>query len=138
MPRSRARRARLGIFCLGTAHGSDDQEGRALCIEQRAGMLLGPRRRELARRHLAGRSVESGASFVETVERLRRADAPLETALRIAARSHRAGGMARELVYLPAMLRVAAMLDRDPGIDRVLGSGQVSTNAAEVLRDWLP
>ncbi|MFP6683440.1 MAG: tyrosine/phenylalanine carboxypeptidase domain-containing protein, partial [Polyangiaceae bacterium] len=50
LPRIRAAQAALGIFRSGTRYGSDDQEGRALCIEDKAGFLLATRRAELARR----------------------------------------------------------------------------------------
>src|SRR5206468_761047 len=36
LPRARAAKEVLGIFVLGTAHGIDDQEGRALMIEESA------------------------------------------------------------------------------------------------------
>src|SRR5689334_5211195 len=37
MPRLAGQRAAIGIFGLGTAHGSDDQEGRALALERTRG-----------------------------------------------------------------------------------------------------
>jgi hypothetical protein len=143
-----AARAPIGLFAHGTANGADDQEGRALAIEQRAG-LLGPARRvELARRHLACRTVAAGADFVESQRALMNAGAPLDDALRIAARAHRgggrrgggccAGGLARERVYLPAMLRVAALLERDRSADRVLSVGQVACDCVALLRPWAP
>jgi hypothetical protein len=138
LPRHRAASAALGIFAIGTAHGSDDQEGRALAFED-AASLLGPSRRlELARRHLAGRAVEGGADFVATTRLLiHDAGAATATALRIAARAHRGGGLARELVYLPALLRIRDAWQRDPTIDAVLGSGQVSPSAAATLAPWI-
>ena len=62
---SRARRcARPSAhFRVGTARGIDDQEGRAVLLEERAG-LLGPRRRkQLAARHRAVRAMLDGATF---------------------------------------------------------------------------
>jgi hypothetical protein len=137
-PRLRAAGAALGIFSRGTARGSDEQEGRALLIEERHGFLDAGRRLELARRHLAGRCVRDGADVVETVRTLRRRDTPLRAAARIALRSHRGGGLARELVYVPAWLRVRAALEREPGLERVLESGQVAVGAASTLRAWCP
>lgn len=138
MPRWRASQASLGLFARGTARGSDEQEGRALCIEERGGFLTGTRRRELARRHLAGRSVRDGADLVETVRRLSAVGCEPEDAARIGLRAHRGGGLARELVYVPAWLRVQAALDRDPSLDAVLSAGQVSVAAAETLRPFVP
>ena len=69
-PAARAKRSGVGILVLGTAFGSDEQEGRALVIEERGGFLVGARRRELALRHLAARAVEGRAGFVDTVRML--------------------------------------------------------------------
>jgi hypothetical protein len=134
LPRHRAGALALGIFATGTARGSDDQEGRALAIERTAGLLGGSRRRELALRHLAACSVEQGADFVETMELLERHSDSLAQRLSIAARVHRGGGLARERVYLPALLRVEAARCDDPSTDEVLASGRVAVDAVEVLR----
>jgi hypothetical protein len=136
MPRIRAAQAALGIFQSGTRYGSDDQEGRALCIEDEAGFLLAARRAELARRHLACRMVGAGASFVDTTHALLELKAPLSDALRIAARAHRGGGLGRERVYLPAMLRIREIRNH-PSVDAVLANGRVSVDAVSTLRPWV-
>jgi hypothetical protein len=136
-PRVLASSARLGIFVLGTARGSDDQEGRALVLERAAGFLDLARRREIALRHLAARSVEARADFVATARLLLDRGATLEAALRIAARAHRGGGLGREAVYLPALLRVEAAVAADGAIDRVLGAGRVAVDAVPALRAWV-
>jgi hypothetical protein len=132
VPRARAAKATLAIFGLGTARGADEQEGRALVLERQAGLLDVRRRKELARRHLACRSLERGADFVETVNALRNNGTTLDDALRIAARVYRGGGLGREIVYLPAMLRV-----EQARCDAVLSMGQVSVAAAEVLQPFV-
>ena len=138
LPRQRAARLPLGIFSSGTARGSDEQEGRALNIEHEAGMLSVTRRRELGRRHIAAEAMRAGAGFVETA-RLLETDTgtTLPDALRIAARVHRGGGLGRELVYVPAYLRVRAALSEDRLCDVVLGSGRVATDAIATLRPWV-
>jgi hypothetical protein len=136
-PRVFASRVRLGIFAVGTARGSDDQEGRALALERAGGFLDHGRRREIALRHVAARSVEARADFASTARLLLDHGAPLETALRIAARVHRGGGLARESVYLPALLRVEAAIAADRAIDRVLGAGRVAVDAAPALAAWV-
>lgn len=138
LPRQRAAHVRLGIFATGTARGSDDQEGRALAIERRAGFLVGRRRRELALRHVAARSVEQRADFVETMALLEPHLDSLPQRLWIAARVHRGGGLAREGVYLPALLRVEAALGVDPSVDEVLALGRVAVDAVGVLRALSP
>jgi len=138
LPRARARRAPLGLFACGSARGSDEQEGRAICLEERSRLLGRQRRCELALRHIAGRAVQQGAGFGQVVRRLAAsADVPLEDRLRIAARSHRGGGLAREVVYLPAYLRVRAAQREDPSIDDVLSHGRIAVDAAPTLYRWL-
>lgn len=137
LPRQASTSAPIGIFTLGTARGSDDQEGRALAIERAAGFLDHGRRREIALRHQAARSVAAGADFVATARLLLDHAAPLADALRIAARVHRGGGLGREAVYLPALLRVEAALGADASLDEVLGAGRVSVEAASALRPWV-
>lgn len=137
LPRFAGARAPIGIFGLGTARGSDDQEGRALALERRRGFLDQGRRREIALRHSAARAVESGADFPCTVRLLEGRGAPLADALRISARAHRGGGLGREAVYLPALLRVEAAVAADATIDAVLGLGRISVDAAPMLRAWV-
>jgi hypothetical protein len=117
LPRYRARCEPCGLFRVGCRGGADDEEGRALLLERRAGLLGGRRRVELARRHLAALAVRRGASFVETVDLLREHGAPLPDAVLVSARCHRAGGLAREIVYLPALARVGAAFESDPGLE---------------------
>lgn len=137
LPRQASTSAPIGIFTLGTARGSDDQEGRALALERAAGFLDHGRRREIALRHQAARSVAAGADFVATARLLLDRGAPLADALRITARVHRGGGLGREAVYLPALLRVEAALGADASLDHVLGAGRVSVEAAATLRPWV-
>ncbi|MBK9259302.1 MAG: DUF1704 domain-containing protein [Polyangiaceae bacterium] len=137
VPRCRANAQRIGIFALGTRFGIDDQEGRALWFERQAGVLGPRRRRELAWRHSACRMLEDDADFVETARTLMRLGASIPDALRITARVFRGGGLGREVVYVPAFLRVASALAADPTLDDVLGAGRVSVDAADILRPWV-
>jgi hypothetical protein len=133
LPSSRAAQAPLALFDVGSRFGSDDQEGRAVLIEERAQLLGSARRRELGLRHLAARTVEASADFVETARQLKERGAGAEEAVRIAARVHRGGGLAREIAYVPAFLRVRAALAEAPELEEVLATGRVSVDAARVL-----
>jgi len=137
LPRALSRSRALGLFRIGSAGGSDDQEGRAIRIEERSGLLGPGRRRELARRHLACRSVEGQRDFVTTVNALLMLDTPLPTALRIAARAHRGGGLGREAVYLPSYLRVTDALEASPSLDEVLAHGRVAVTLAPLAQLWV-
>jgi len=136
-PRVVASTKKLGIFTFGTARGSDDQEGRALSLEQKHGFLEASRRRELALRHVAARSVERGASFIDTMRLLGSEACSVAQRIRVSARAHRGGGLARERVYLPALLRVKYAVASSPAIERVLASGRVAVDAAPMLEPWL-
>jgi hypothetical protein len=135
LPRHRASGEAVGLLRAGTAGAGDDEEGRALLLERRGGYLDAGRRAELGWRHVAGGAVRQGADFVDTVDRLLELAAPLPLAVRVAARVHRGGGLARELVYVPAFGRVSAALDADPELDDWLRRGRVSVTAAVVLRE---
>ncbi len=129
LPRARARSAPFGLFALGTARGSDDQEGRAVALEERGGHLTASRRRELALRHVAAMAAHEGACFDELVTLARSHGAELPRALRLAARAARGGGLGRERVYLPAYLRFLAASRRDPRVEAVLLAGRVRIEA---------
>lgn len=136
LPRARAARAPLALFAIGTARGIDDQEGRAIGIEEKRGFLDKPRKFELGCRHLAARAALEGADFPQVVASLRARGATIQTALRIAARVQRGsqgvGGLAREIVYLPARCKLERLLtgsDRQK-IEDVMRGGRVAADVA--------
>jgi hypothetical protein len=141
-PRARALRAGHPLFRWGTARGSDDQEGRALLVEERAGMLGPRRRRQLAARHRAVEAMLGGADFAEVTRSLVREHGldALEAVV-VAERAFRGGdgtfpGLGRERVYLDAFVRVRAHLAAHPDDEEVLASGQVALDAIAVLRPF--
>ena len=134
VPRARAAHEPLGLFLVGSAGGADDEEGRALLLEENAGCLDGSRRSELARRHFAALSVRDGANWVDTAELLLDLGADLKGAFELATRVHRGGGLAREVVYLPAFARVRAALGEEPELSDWLARGRLSIAAARELR----
>jgi hypothetical protein len=132
LPRARGRRLG-GVLSAGSAGASEDEEGRAILLEERAGLLDGARRAELGRRYLAAASVREGAELWDTVELLGRHGAEASAAIELACRVHRGGGLARESIYLSGYLRVAATLGREPQLERLLASGRLSLSAARSL-----
>jgi hypothetical protein len=139
LPRVRASK-RAPIFALGTARGSDDQEGLALVAEDRAGWLDERRQRELAARHLSTLRMTAGATFADVATALvKEYGFSRDDALGIAERAFRGSdgktpGLGRERVYLGAWLRVRAHLARRPEDLELLGSGQVAVKEIEALR----
>jgi hypothetical protein len=143
MPRARAAGAPVVLFRAGTAGGCDDQEGRALLLEQRAGFLSPARRRQLAARHRAVEAMLDGATFGEVARMLVDAHG-LEAAeaVLVAERAFRGGdgvrpGLGRERVYLEALVRVRKHLAARPEDEEVLAGGQVAVGACEVLRPYV-
>lgn len=135
LPRARAGRDSQGLFWLGTRGGLDDEEGRALLCEERAGALDDARKRELGLRHIGALAVRDGADWVESVRALRGLGATLPLAITVASRVHRGGGLGREIVYLPAFSRLRRGLGDNPLLERWLERGRLSLAAAAILRE---
>jgi hypothetical protein len=139
LPRVRAASQPLSILAVGTARGLDDQEGRALLLERQAGLFGPDRRRELALRHLAACATLEGADWVAVVRLLLSRGADVGSAVRIGARVQRGGppsggGIARELVYLPALVRVERAFERwGAAIERVMQQGRVAVADAPII-----
>ncbi|HLV68212.1 MAG TPA: tyrosine/phenylalanine carboxypeptidase domain-containing protein [Polyangiaceae bacterium] len=141
VPRLAARGESCGLFLCGAAGSAEEEEGRALLIEERAGLLDATRRRELGLRHIAARAVRAGADLEELLRELRARGAERDEALEVALRASRGGGLAREIVYLPAYLRLREAFARQPALETFFERGRISLAALsalprEVLRDF--
>lgn len=143
LPRARASAMPLGIFAIGTARGTDDQEGLALLFEERSGFLRGARRRELALRHRAVEAMDAGGTFVDVVKTLIERDgAAIRVAVAAAERAFRGSdgirpGLGRERVYLSAYTRVREHVRSKPDDEKVMTSGQVALDAIASLRHFV-
>jgi hypothetical protein len=133
LPRMRSHHAPWALFRAGTAGSVAAEEGRALLVERRAGLLDGTRRRELALRHLGALAVQRGADFDETFGELVARGGSGPEAVEIAVRVHRGGGLGREIVYLPAYHEVARAFDEEPALERWFERGRVGLDAARVF-----
>jgi len=143
LPRVRAARAHHPLFRIGTARGTCDQEGYALCLEERSGWLDASRKRELAIRHRVAERMRDGADFADAVEFAREHGEPLDAALRFAERAHRGGdgataGLGREIVYLASYIRVRDRFASDGAAEAVVGSGQIRCERVDELRAFRP
>jgi hypothetical protein len=143
-PRARSLTAPLALFRAGTARGVDHQEGRALLLEERAGLLGPHRRRQLAARHRAVEAMHAGATFHDVASTLTREHGlDASDAVVIAERAFRGGdgsrpGLGRERVYLEGLVHVRERLAERPGDEHVLAAGQVATDAVDALRPYAP
>jgi hypothetical protein len=143
-PRARATGATVVLFRAGTARGVDDQEGRALLLEERAGLLGPARRHHLAARHWAVEAMLGGATFDDVARMLVDAHGlDAADAVVIAERAFRGGngvypGLGRERVYLESLVLVRRHLARCPEDEAVLQCGQVALEACSVLRPYAP
>lgn len=133
LPRERARHALPALLRIGSSRSSEAEEGRALLLEDRATLMNTERKRELALRHLAAVSTRDGASFHDTALLLAKRGAAPRLALEITTRAQRGGGLAREIVYLPAWFEVRAELRREPALEAWLERGRLSLAAARAL-----
>jgi hypothetical protein len=124
-----------GVFWAGSAGAIEDEEGRAIVLEERAGLLGSGRRRELGLRYLAAESVRDGADFWETVRLLVELSAGVDAAVELGCRVHRGGGLGRELIYLSGYRRLSGTIDTRPELEAVMRSGRVSLAAAARLLD---
>lgn len=135
LPRRAA--ARVGPpFRIGPQGADADEEGRALHLEQTSTLMDTARKFELAVRHTVAAHVLDGGHIGEALASLRTDGAPPGVLARSAARVFRAGGLCREIIYLPGLLRMARALG-DPEIDLVFRSGRATLVEAPVLRRLL-
>lgn len=135
LPRERARAEACGLLRVGSARAVEDEEGRALLIEERGGWLDLERRRTLGLRHECARALAAGADWSECLRLLTQRGCSVEAALGLMERVGRGGGLCRELIYLPAWCRLSRELAREPELERWLERGRVSLAAARVLRE---
>jgi uncharacterized protein (TIGR02421 family) len=125
----------LGVFAIGTAGSYGDQEGVAIYLEELAG-LLGPcRQRTLAGRLLATHAMHAGVSFGDAARTLvSEHDFSPAGAVTLCERAFRAGGVARDAVYLTSWLRVRRAVARAETNLGELQLGKVSVSALPELR----
>jgi uncharacterized protein (TIGR02421 family) len=128
----------LGVFAVGTAGSHGDQEGVAIYLEELAGLLDPCRRRTLAGRMLATHAMHAGVSFGDAAYALveDQAFSPAE-AVTLCERAFRAGGVARDAVYLTSWLRVRQAVARRETTLGELQLGKVSLGALNEVRRLL-
>jgi len=125
----------LGVLAVGTAGSFGDQEGVAIYLEELAGLVDSYRQRTLAGRLLATHAMHAGVSFGDAARILvdeHEFSAP--GAVTLCERAFRAGGVARDAVYLTGWLRVRRAVSRGETTLAELQLGKVSLSAIGELR----
>jgi hypothetical protein len=120
-------------YACGVAQAGEDEEGRALWLEEKEGLLDSRRKVELGRRHLAADACRQGANFCDGVELLLKLNTSIDQAIGIALRVWRGGGIAREIVYLDAFERARKILPDSPEIDDWMTRGRLSIDVSKKL-----
>ncbi|MFW2390095.1 MAG: tyrosine/phenylalanine carboxypeptidase domain-containing protein [Polyangiales bacterium] len=125
----------LGVLAIGTAGSYGDQEGVAIYLEELAGLLSPSRRRTLAGRLLATHAMHAGVSFGDTARSMvsEHEFTPAD-AVTLCERAFRAGGVARDAVYLTSWLRVRRAVIRGEAHLSELQLGKVSLAALPEVR----
>lgn len=132
------RAQRLGILAVGTAGSHGDQEGVAIFLEELAGLLSAERRRTVAGRLLATYAMHAGVTFGDAARTLTTEHefSPLES-VTLCERAFRAGGVARDAVYLAGWLRVRHAVTTGGAGLAELQLGKVSlASLPELRRLW--
>ena len=128
----------LGVFAIGTAGSYGDQEGVAIYLEELAGLLSLDRRRTLAGRLLATHAMHAGVSFGDAARALvSEHDFSAADAVTLCERAYRAGGVARDAVYLTSWIRVREAVARHETSLAELQLGKVSLRAVPEVRRLL-
>jgi uncharacterized protein (TIGR02421 family) len=125
----------LGVLAVGTAGSYGDQEGVAICLEEMAGLLSPNRKRTLAGRLLATYAMHAGVCFGDVARTLvtEHEFSPAES-VTLCERAFRAGGVARDAVYLASWLRVRRAVSRGETTLAELQLGKVSLAAVPETR----
>lgn len=125
----------LGVLAIGTAGSYGDQEGVAIYLEELAGLLDPSRQRTLAGRSLVTHAMHAGVAFGDAAQTLvTEHDFTPADSVVLCERAFRAGGVARDAVYLTSWLRVRRAVDQGQTNLGELQLGKVSLAALPELR----
>ena len=125
-------------LCCGTSGAGDDEEGRALLLEERHALLGPVRKKQLAVRHLlADAQLYEPERIEEEALNLFSSGVPAPQLAHALSRVLRGGGLSREIVYLPRMIELKRHFSVYPHHERWLKWGRVSIEAVPALERFL-
>lgn len=125
-------------FSIGAPCSGIDEEGRAVWLEEKHGLLDGARKRELSLRFYLALALREGGE--EGVRHHLRAacdaGASPVTLARAVCRIFRGGGLGREVIYLPGYLRVKATLEQSPAREEFFRRGLASVRTLDFFETY--
>lgn len=125
----------IGLTTVGTAGSFTDQEGLALALEERSGLLDAARVRTFAARVWVTDRMHAGARFGDVARDLvREFGFSARDAVALGERAYRGGGVARDAAYLRGWLRVRRALNAGEASIDELRLGRVGLDDLETLR----
>lgn len=128
----------IGLTTVGTAGSFTDQEGLALALEERSGLLDAARVRTFAARVWVTDRMHAGARFGDVARDLVRQFAfSARDAIALGERAYRGGGVARDAAYLRGWLRVRRALNAGEATIDELRIGRVGLDDLETLRELI-
>jgi len=122
-------------FACGTNGADADEEGRALWLEDSAGLFDSARKADIGRRHWVAEACREGGTFSDAVRSLVELNTTIENAINLTLRVWRGGGIAREIVYLDAYRRAKQALADSPELESWMKRGRLSIDVARRLVD---
>ncbi len=126
----------LHVMAAGLAGYDENQEALGVLAEFLSGGLAVSRLRTLAYRAVAANLRSNQATFVETVDELRRLGAGQRSAFTVAMRAHRAGGIPKDAGYLRGLVRLLDHL-ADGGAIEPLLVGKVTLEDGPLITELL-
>jgi uncharacterized protein (TIGR02421 family) len=124
----------MRLFEYGTAGSFADQEGVALYLEERAGVMDGYRLRVLAARVWVTDRMHDGAAFEDSVRLLATQHGfAAEDAVAVCERAYRGGGVARDVGYLAGFIRVRHAIETGMTTIDALRAGRIGLSDLETL-----
>lgn len=122
------------IFTVGLPHYGATEEGTAVFVEELMNVIDKEAMRLYAARVLAVKTLFDGLSFKDTFEAMKSVGYDDNAAWQIALRTHRAGGLAKDHIYLKGYLELKERFKQSMDDFRYLFLGKVNVQFLDLLK----
>ncbi|MDP7422946.1 MAG: DUF1704 domain-containing protein [bacterium] len=123
-----------GIFSIGTPWYESTEEGTAVYIENQAGMIDESVMRNYAGRVVAVKTVFDGWAFKDTFDEMKEAGFSDNEAWQLSVRTHRAGGLAKDHIYLKGFFELKTRFKDDRSDLPYLFTGKIGIGHLELVK----